>query len=127
MQLINATPHRITILAKYGVETDPKTKQFIIDSAKAIVLQNIEPSKIVARVSMANQPAGEINGIPLETVTFGDIVGLPDEQPDVFYIVSLPVLTAVKAKGRTDCLGIGGAVRDKANASTIVGCLFLQK
>jgi hypothetical protein len=127
MKLINATPHAIMILAKTGIEQDPKSKTFTANAADIVVSHKIEASGILPRVAMANAPAGDINGIPLETVEFGDIEGLPDEEKGVFYIVSMPVLTAVKALGRSDCLGVGGIVHDKANGSNILGCQFLQK
>lgn len=45
-----------------------------------------------------------INNIPVFSQQFGQIQGLPDPQPDTYYIVSGLVLDAAKAAGRTDCL-----------------------
>jgi len=80
MKLINATPHSIMILAKTGIEQDPKSKTFTANAADIVVMDAIPASGILPRVAMANAPAGDINGIPLETVEFGDIEGLPDEE-----------------------------------------------
>lgn len=126
MTLINATPHKITILAKDGVEQDTK-KQFLAIASQVTILKTVEPSGILPRVGMSNSPAGEIEGIPVEAVTYGDIEGLPDPQPDTFYVVSGLVAAAASKVGRQDCLAPGALVRDKENPSNVLGCLFLQK
>lgn len=38
------------------------------------------------------------------TVSYGDIVGLPEPKEGTYYIVSILVLSAAKVKGRTDCI-----------------------
>ena len=92
MKIVNLTPHDIVI-------TDGPT---------------FPPSGIVARVSVQQVDAGDINGIPVKTQTFGDIVDLPDPADDTVYIVSALVLSAAKAAGRTDCVApdTANAVRD---------------
>ncbi len=127
VHIINTTPDAITIISNEGVETDPKTKQFMVQSSQVVVIETFSISDVLAHVSMNNEIAGDINGIPLQTIHFGDIQGLPPQENDKVYIVSLPVLTAAKALGRTDCLSVGGIVQDKNNASIIVGWLFFQK
>ena len=122
--IINATPHAITIVSKKGVEQDSK-KQFLAETVE--VVREIPSSGILPRVSMTNSPAGEIDGIPIESVVYGEIEGLPDAQEGVYYIVSGLVAAAAAKIGRTDCLAPGALVRDKNNPSVILGCLFLQK
>ena len=122
--LINATPHVITIVSKQGVQQDSK-KQFIAETVE--VIKEIPPSVILPRVSMSNLPAGEIDGIAIESVVYGQIEGLPEYRDDVYYIVSGLVAAAAARIGRTDCLAPGGLVRDKNNPGVILGCLFLQK
>ena len=122
--IINATPHKITLVSKQGVEQDSK-KQFLAETVE--VVKEIPPSGILPRVSMTNSPAGEIDGIPVESVTYGEIEGLPEYQDDVYYIVSGLVAAAAAKVGRTDCLAPGALVRDKNNPAIILGCLFLQK
>ena len=124
MTLINATPHSITLVSRRGVEQDSK-KQFLAEAVE--ILREIPPSGILPRVSMFNSPAGEIDGIPIESVTYGGIEGLPESQEGVYYVVSGLVATAVAKIGRTDCLAPGTLVRDKNNPGVILGCLFLQK
>ena len=122
--IINATPHTITLVSKQRVEQDSR-KQFLAETVE--VVREIPPSGILPRVSMSNSPAGEIDGIPIESVTYGEIEGLPKYQEDVYYIVSGLVVDAAAKIGRTDCLAPGALVRDKNNPSIILGCLFLQK
>ena len=122
--IINATPHKITLVSKQGVEQDSK-KQFLAETVE--ILKEIPPSGILPRVSMTNSPAGEIDGIPIESVVYGEIEGLPEYQDDVYYIVSGLVAAAAAKVDRVDCLAPGALVRDKNNPSVILGCLFLQK
>ena len=122
--IINATPHKITLVSRQGVEQDSK-KQFLAETVE--ILKEIPPSGILPRVSMTNSPAGKIEGIPIESVVYGEIEGLPEYQDDVYYIVSGLVAAAAAKVGRTDCLAPGALVRDKNNLAVILGCLFLQK
>jgi len=122
--IINATPHTITLVSKQGVEQDNR-RQFLAETVE--VIKEIPPSRILPRVSMSNSPAGEIDGIPVESVIYGEIEGLPEYQEGIYYIVSGLVAAAASKQGRTDCLAPGAIVRDEANPSSILGCLFLQK
>lgn len=89
MKIINLTPHDVVI-------TDGPT---------------FPPSGTVARVSVQQVDAGDIDGIPVKTQIFGDIVGLPAPQQDTVFVVSAMVLNAAKAQGRTDVVA-----PDTANA-----------
>lgn len=122
--IINATPHAITIVSKKGVEQDSK-KQFLAETVE--VVREIPSSGILPRVSMSNSPAGEIDGLPIESVVYGEIEGLPEYQEGVYYIVSGLVAAAAAKVDRVDCLAPGALVRDKNNPAVILGCLFLQK
>ena len=126
MTIINATPHTITLVSKQGVEQDSR-KQFLGNKEKIVILKEIPASGILPRVKMSNEPAEPIDGIPVETVIYGEIEGLPDPVDGTFYIVSGLVAAAASKQGRTDCLAPGAIVRDEANPSSILGCLFLQK
>ena len=124
--IINATPHTITILNKAGITQDAK-KQFLGNKEKIVILKEIPASGILPRVKMSNEPAEPIDGIPVETVIYGNIEGLPDADGETFYIVSGLVAAAASRQGRTDCLAPGAIVRDESNLSNVLGCLFLQK
>ena len=121
--LINATPHVITLVSRQGVKQDNK-RQFLAETVE--VIREIPSSGILPRVSMSNEDAGEIDGIPIQSVLYGDIQGLPEPQEGVYYIVSGLVAQAASKIGRKDCLAPGALVRDKNNPSVILGCLFLQ-
>lgn len=62
------------------------------------------PSGMVARVDTTQVLDGDVNGIPVMKVSYGDIVDLPAPKQGVVYIVSALVLSASKAAGRTDCV-----------------------
>lgn len=94
MKIVNLTPHDITI-------TNGPT---------------FPPSGTVARVSVLQVDAGDINGIPVKTQTYGDIVGLPEPQAGMVFIVSALTLAAAKAAGRDDVVApdTANAVRNDA-------------
>lgn len=87
MNLINLTPHAIVIIG---------------DDDKSTVVPTCGD---VVRCAVTSEPAGEFAGIPLSRTTFGEVVGLPDPQPDTLYIVSMIVRNAVpdrKVVARTE-------------------------
>lgn len=94
MNIINLTPHNVVIT--HG--------------------PTFPPSGIVARVSVQQVDAGNINGIPVKAQVYGDIVGLPEPQKDTIFIVSALVLAAAKAAGRDDVVApdTANAVRNDA-------------
>lgn len=94
MKIINLTPHAVVI-------TDGPV---------------FSPSGQVARVTVNQKIVGNINGIPVKSQVFGDLVGLPDPKDDTVYLVSALVLSAAKAVGRNDCLApdTANAVRNDA-------------
>jgi len=99
MKFVNLTPHAIVILRGEEKITIP-------------------PSGQVARVREDRKSAGEILGIPVFVVEYGEIEGLPAPAEDTIYLVSSLVLAALKAKGvaRPDVLAPdtgAGAVRNE--------------
>ena len=78
----------------------------------------IPPSGTVARVAASSTVVDNINGVPIYTTTYGDVVGLPDSQPGVYYVVSGAVLAA--RPDRKDLLAPGELVRD--NNGQPIGC-----
>lgn len=79
--LINLTPHEICFNNGFSVK----------------------PSGTIARVAMNHILTGDYNGIDCFTATFGEVINLPEPQFDITYIVSMIVLDAAKALGRSDC------------------------
>jgi len=82
VEIINLTPHEITIISEGGEE-----------------IMRIPPSGTVARVSVKSEVVGEVNGVPIRKTVYGDIVGLPEPRENTFYVVSTLVLIAAREKG----------------------------
>ena len=103
LEVVNLTPHSINIV---GGPT-------------------FEPSGEVARISSANENAGEllVNGesIPLITQEFGEVVGLPEEKEGVLFIVSSLIFAQTERK---DLLVPGEQVRDEDGR--VIGCKSFQ-
>ena len=78
----------------------------------------------VARGSQQTVVIGDINGIPLTTTSFGDVVDLPAPQDGVFFIVSRLVLSA--CPDRNDLLVPNDLVRDD-NGNIIGAKSFANK
>lgn len=104
MTIVNCTPHAIDILGDDDV-----------------VVASIPASGTVARTNMVWEYVETVEGFTVGRNTYGDIVGLPDPQEGMRYIVSLQV--AMAAKDRTDLLVPGPSVR---KGSVIVGCKGLS-
>ena len=103
MQIVNLTPHEVTLVRPEGTSTIP-------------------PSGMVARVAGTATITGwvEVGNlmVPITTQPFGEVTGLPGPQDGTAYIVSAMVADAVA--GRADVLYPADQVRDDANR--IVGC-----
>lgn len=87
MNLINLTPHTVTIIGDFKVT-------------------EITPSGRVARVDVVSEKVGNIiPNVPIAKQTVKGINGLPDPQNGVAYIVSNMVLQALRSQGieRSDC------------------------
>ena len=50
----------------------------------------------IARAATTAEVVAEVDGIPVRKTVFGEVQGLPDPQPDTFYIVSMVVAQAVR-------------------------------
>ena len=99
-KIINLTPHEITLCGERL------------------------PSSGVARVTTTTKQVAEINGIPVNKVSFGQIIGLPEAQENTIYIVSKIVAEAVKGQ-REDVYIVDKTVRNEQGQ--IVGCEALAK
>lgn len=95
MNLMNLTPHALHLVTPGGTVT-------------------IAPSGTVARCTQTSTSAGEVGGIPLSRVTYGDVQGLPEPQEGMLLIVSALVRSALPT--RTDLASPGDLVRDAAGA-----------
>lgn len=107
-KFVNLTPHDLTIRV----------------NGKDIV---IPKSGTVARVSVNQDVVGDIDGIPLVANRYGDVVELPDPQPDTVYIVSSMVLAAVKDRSDVVAPDTGPtAIRDDSGRIVAVTRLVIN-
>ena len=77
-------------------------------------------SKGIARCKTYRHQIDEVNGIPLNSVYFGDLHGLPQSKDMTYYIVSNIVAQAAKTLKRKDCLIPDDTVRNEKGQ--VVGC-----
>lgn len=84
------------------INLNKHTINVVIDGEMA----EIAPSGQVATVSVKSVQVGSVNGIPLFRSEYGDIVGLPEPQDGVLYLVNMLVgQRAASLLGRTDLIG----------------------
>lgn len=105
MNIINLTPHAITVLGQNGE-----------------VILAIAPSGQVARVSQTREIVGSINGIPVYRSKYGAVTGLPESVDGVALIVS--ALVRLASPGRADVYSPGELVRDASGQP--IGCRGLE-
>lgn len=105
VNIVNVTPHAITLLDKDNN-----------------IIKVFPPSGDVARCAVTRTQIGamDFNGniVPVNSLGFGMVQGLPAPNDGTYYIVSS--LVAQAAKGRKDLLTVDDAVRDKDGV--IIGC-----
>ena len=111
-QLVNLTPHTINLVAEDGTP-----------------LLSLE-SHGVARVASATEVVGylQVGGVavPQTHTTFGEVEGLPEQEPGVGYIVSNMIISALAQQGihRDDLFTPGLQVRDEQGR--VIGCRSLD-
>jgi hypothetical protein len=93
MTIVNLTPHPLSVYTLDG----------------STLLHTI-PSTGMARASETRVTCGEVEGVPLTSVQYGETTGLPDPVPGTIYVVS--TITA-NASPRADVYVPGEMVRDK--------------
>ena len=108
MKIVNLTPHALTLKGVDGVLVVP-------------------PSGEVVRVSQTDTALGvvQVDGVelPLVAKQFGAVVGLPDAQDGVLFVVSGMVRSALT--GRDDVWAPGPLLRD--DAGNVVGANGLSR
>jgi hypothetical protein len=97
--LVNCTPHALNVRKADG----------------SVVV--IPPSGVVVRVATTTVLICEVNGVAVVGTEYGEIVGLPEEKPNVFLIVSGMVRAA---SNRRDLMSPGAQTRDEKGVVT--GC-----
>lgn len=105
MEMRNLTPHNITFV-----------------NEKNEVIRTVEPYGPIARVSTNTITTGEIDGIPVTKTEFGVVENLPNAESGVIYIVSS--IVADRVAGRNDVFVPNEFVRDEKGV--IIGCKSLR-
>jgi hypothetical protein len=109
MKLMNLTPHAVTIVANDGAT------------------MTIPPSGTVARCVVTRSVVGTVTvetvTVPVTATVLGQVVDLPQPEPETLYIVSRVVAEA--ARDRTDLVVPDDVVRDEAGRVT--GCRALAR
>ena len=108
MQFINITPHSIDL---------------IVSNTKI----SIPPTGIIARCSVESEQLPTISAsfdgmnfeIPLSQTKLGEIVGLPPQLENTYYITSIVVAQKASQLGRQDVL-VPDVIRD--TKGNIIGC-----
>ena len=104
MNIINCTPHAVTVV-----------------DAEGKILRIIESNGSPIRLASSTVPAGEFDGVPLTRTEFGEPVNLPAPQEGTVYIVSQLVKNAIP--GRSDLVVPAEVLRD--DKGQIIGCRSL--
>ena len=97
--ILNFTPHALNV-----VDLDGNVTTF--------------PSVGVARVATSVKALDPVCGFDVVSTRFSDVTGLPDYDPDKYYVVSRLVLSA--CPDRADLLCPGELIRDADG--NVVGC-----
>jgi hypothetical protein len=99
----------------------------VIYSPSGEPMLTIQPDKVPVRLETNIIPYGFIahgdTNVPVTKTSFGQVVGLPSEQWDVWLIVSQVVKSALP--GRPDLVVPADVVRDKSG--NIIGCRSLGR
>ena len=125
IQVVNLTPHAVVVLAPDGVVFDPRTRSSRVeDGHTPVVLRCYEPTAgAIPRCTQVETDLGELDGVPLVGMKFGEVENLPEARDGVYYIVSSLVAQAGRKVGRSDLLIPAKMVRDQDG--NILGCLAL--
>jgi hypothetical protein len=84
-------------------------------------IKTIKPSGVVARVQYQPVEIDNVDGIPIVQIEYNNVIGLPDEKPGVYYIVSAPVKNAV-GNTRKDVVSVYSVQRIKGVPAYSRGC-----
>lgn len=100
----NLTPHTVSIVAEDGT------------------VKVAFPSEGIARAKQTTEVVGNLNGVELVSMKFGEPEDLPEYTGGIYYVVSIITANAAKAVGRRvdDLLITADPVRDADGR--IIGC-----
>lgn len=105
MEIVNFTPHALNIHDEAGD-----------------LVANIPPCGAVARLTTERVLVGHVGDIPIFKTVLGEVMNLPSPHPEVIYVVSGFVRSAVQ---RHDLYQPGELLRDAEGR--VVGCVGLSQ
>lgn len=116
-------PVRLSVVGCLSVMRTVKALRNLTPHAISLVIPSgdvftVEPSGAVARCQTVQTPAGELSGVPLVHVEYGEVTGLPAPADGTLYIVSALVRSALPE--RLDLASPGDLVRD--GLGNVLGC-----
>ncbi len=88
---VNLTKHAIRIRVNGNPVAEPDATDIVLP-----------PSGMEANVGTIRDFGDEIGGVPVVSIRYGAIQGLPDSQADTVYIVSALTAPLARAQGRFD-------------------------
>lgn len=100
MTIKNLTPHPITLITSTGE------------------IRVIAPTVPAVRCAEVVTPAGRVDGITVIRKDLGELIGLPEPELGILFVVSLAAATAAWKVGRRDVLTIGETTRDESGRIT---------
>lgn len=110
-KFVNLTPHEVNVYAENTEEP----------------LFSVPPEGTFLRAVEVRNKIGNIDGVPLNQVSFGEVRDLPEPQEDTYFIVSQITAQAIKQlyAYRGDFVITDNAVRD--GNGKIIGCRAFAK
>lgn len=123
MQIINRTPHPITITPTGTASEAPVVT---LPAAKRGEVARVETtSRVISQMYNMQDDGSDATPVPVTSTSWGRVIGLPKPSQHVVHVVSAIVAAAAHAEGRTldDLYVPGDQVRD--DTGRIVGCSSL--
>lgn len=119
MKIVNLMPHDLTIFR--SEDTRPAGLKGYVLAHDAVPLMRI-PSAGISRAAAVENPVGQIDGIPMFRMAYGEPEGVPDPQPGTVFVVSSITAKACREAGRDthDLVMPARTVRDAQGR--IIGC-----
>ena len=113
-------PHAITIFA--AADTRPTGPKGYVLARGGVKPLMVVPSSGISRAACVETPVGQIDGVPVFKMAFGEPENVPDPEDGVMYIVSSITAQACREAGRTtkDLLLPARTVRDAEGR--VIGC-----
>ena len=120
--IVNLTPHPVQLLDGSNCSFDPKCRSYRVEG-DVVVVKTFAPGDVIPRCSQKEQLIGNVDGVDIFRMEFGEVENLPDQQDGVYYIVSAMVAQA--RPDRHDLLIPAHLVRNEDGR--ILGCLAFSQ